>query len=46
MSHPQLPTPGKQIGVETTADPEHDWADFDCGGGEIHISIYPRPVSG
>ncbi|MEU6946570.1 ATP-binding protein [Streptomyces sp. NPDC046316] len=26
--------------------PEHEWADFDCGGGEIHIPIYPRPVSG
>ncbi|MEV7535478.1 ATP-binding protein [Streptomyces hydrogenans] len=25
---------------------EHEWADFDCGGGEIHIPIYPRPVSG
>ncbi|MFE7656322.1 AAA family ATPase [Streptomyces bottropensis] len=26
--------------------PEHEWADFDCGGGEIHIPIYPRPFSG
>ncbi|MFD8415477.1 AAA family ATPase [Streptomyces sp. NPDC059650] len=26
--------------------PEHEWADFDCGGGEIHIPIYARPVSG
>ncbi|MEU9802740.1 hypothetical protein [Streptomyces sp. NPDC051000] len=26
--------------------PEHERADFDCGGGEIHIPIYPRPVSG
>ncbi|MFF9070559.1 AAA family ATPase [Streptomyces sp. NPDC014891] len=26
--------------------PEQEWADFDCGGGEIHIPIYPRPVSG
>ncbi|MFB6840256.1 AAA family ATPase [Streptomyces sp. NPDC056361] len=26
--------------------PEHEWADFDCGGGEIHIPIHVRPVSG
>ncbi|MFF6903315.1 AAA family ATPase [Streptomyces hydrogenans] len=26
--------------------PEHEWTDFDCGGGEIHIPIYPRPVAG
>ncbi|MEU1312546.1 ATP-binding protein [Streptomyces cinnamoneus] len=24
--------------------PEHEWADFDCGGGEIHIPIYARPT--
>ncbi|MFE2684498.1 AAA family ATPase [Streptomyces mirabilis] len=23
--------------------PEHQWADFDCGGGEIHIPIHARP---
>ncbi|MFB9464414.1 AAA family ATPase [Streptomyces cinereospinus] len=22
--------------------PEHEWADFDCGGGEIHIPIHVR----
>lgn len=26
--------------------PEHEWADFDCGGGEIHIPIHARPVLG
>ncbi|MFB8040287.1 AAA family ATPase [Streptomyces hydrogenans] len=26
--------------------PEQEWTDYDCGGGEIHIPIYPRPVSG
>ncbi|MFF2305966.1 hypothetical protein ACFVVP_26085 [Streptomyces sp. NPDC058128] len=25
--------------------PEYEWDDFDCGGGEIHIPIYARPVS-
>ncbi|MFF4173675.1 AAA family ATPase [Streptomyces sp. NPDC001744] len=24
--------------------PEHEWADFDCGGGEIHIPIHARPT--
>lgn len=23
--------------------PEHQWSDFDCGGGEIHIPIHARP---
>ncbi|MGC9478813.1 AAA family ATPase [Streptomyces sp. WG4] len=23
--------------------PEHQWADFDCGGGEVHIPIHARP---
>ncbi|MGW9439616.1 AAA family ATPase [Streptomyces sp. NPDC055607] len=23
--------------------PEHEWEDFDCGGGEIHIPIHARP---
>ncbi|MFD9453466.1 AAA family ATPase [Streptomyces sp. NPDC059985] len=26
--------------------PEHEWADFDCGGGEIHIPIHARPGLG
>ncbi|MEV6357917.1 ATP-binding protein [Streptomyces hydrogenans] len=26
--------------------PEHEWADYDCGDGEIHIPIHARPVSG
>ncbi|MFF3958785.1 hypothetical protein ACFYY1_37115 [Streptomyces sp. NPDC001890] len=25
--------------------PEHQWSDFDCGGGEIHIPIHVRPTS-
>ncbi|MFE1076649.1 AAA family ATPase [Streptomyces sp. NPDC058783] len=24
--------------------PEHQWSDFDCGGGEIHIPIHARPT--
>ena len=24
--------------------PEHEWSDFDCGGGEIHIPIHARPT--
>lgn len=24
--------------------PEHEWSDFDCGGGEIHIPIHVRPT--
>lgn len=24
--------------------PEYQWADFDCGGGEIHIPIHARPT--
>ncbi|MFI9214269.1 AAA family ATPase [Streptomyces sp. NPDC053253] len=24
--------------------PEHEWADYDCGGGEIHIPIHARPT--
>ncbi|MFI0901783.1 AAA family ATPase [Streptomyces sp. NPDC020983] len=27
-----------------TLAPEHEWADFDCGGGEIHIPIHARPT--
>jgi predicted kinase len=27
-----------------TLAPEHQWADFDCGGGEIHIPIHARPT--
>lgn len=27
-----------------TLAPEHEWADFDCGGGEIHIPIHVRPT--
>ncbi|MFJ8896709.1 AAA family ATPase [Leifsonia sp. NPDC102414] len=25
--------------------PEHQWSDFDCGGGEIHIPIHARPTA-
>ncbi|MFE7838960.1 hypothetical protein ACFU53_23810 [Streptomyces sp. NPDC057474] len=25
-------------------DPEHQWSDFDCGGGEVHIPIHSRPT--
>jgi len=25
-------------------DPEHQWSDFDCGGGEVHIPIHARPT--
>ncbi|MFE3601357.1 AAA family ATPase [Streptomyces sp. NPDC059142] len=28
-----------------TLAPEHEWADFDCGGGEIHIPINARPTA-
>jgi predicted kinase len=24
--------------------PEHQWSDFDCGGGEVHIPIHARPT--
>ncbi|MGA5599005.1 hypothetical protein ACPCSE_32715 [Streptomyces cellulosae] len=27
-------------------DPEHQWSDFDCGGGEVHIPIHARPAVG
>ncbi|MFI9311230.1 AAA family ATPase [Streptomyces triculaminicus] len=27
-----------------TLAPEHQWSDFDCGGGEIHIPIHARPT--
>lgn len=26
-------------------EPEHQWSDFDCGGGEIHIPIHVRPTT-
>ncbi|MFF2902360.1 hypothetical protein [Streptomyces sp. NPDC057966] len=25
-------------------DPEHQWSDFDCAGGEVHIPIHVRPT--
>ncbi|MFE3169202.1 hypothetical protein [Streptomyces sp. NPDC059224] len=27
-----------------TLAPEQQWADFDCGDGEIHIPIHARPT--